>query len=324
MSTDGRDIVFLFSLPRSGSTLTQRMVAAHPEIATASEPSILLPFLYSIRDRGVYAEYGHFTTAQAIQDFCDQLPSGRAAYLAEIRALAIHLYAQARGDRRYFLDKTPRYHLIADELLRLFPAAKAIFLWRQPLAVAASIIDTFGDGRWNLDKYSIDLYDGLDRLLATEREHRQRSLAIRYEDLLADPGGTHSLIAEYLDLPTDHDAGSYSVVQLRGRAGDQSGQAYSEIVSDPTRKWLKSMANPVRKRWCFRYLRWLGPRLDQMGYDRGTIESQLRGIDISAHNVVSDLGRISLGYGYWRIADRLTKSPPRGLAALPAHQSSAE
>lgn len=41
--------LFLLSLPRSGSTLAQRFLAAHDAIARASEPWILLPYLYTLR-----------------------------------------------------------------------------------------------------------------------------------------------------------------------------------------------------------------------------------------------------------------------------------
>jgi hypothetical protein len=46
--------------------------------------------------------------------------------------------------------------------MELFPDAKFIFLWRQPLAVAASMIEAFGDGRWNLERYAVDLWDGVE------------------------------------------------------------------------------------------------------------------------------------------------------------------
>jgi hypothetical protein len=39
--------IFLLSLPRSGSTLAQRILAAHEGIATTSEPWILLPYGYA-------------------------------------------------------------------------------------------------------------------------------------------------------------------------------------------------------------------------------------------------------------------------------------
>jgi len=49
--------MFLFSLPCSSSTSTQRLLATHEQIATASESWILLPDPYALRSRGVYADY---------------------------------------------------------------------------------------------------------------------------------------------------------------------------------------------------------------------------------------------------------------------------
>ena len=66
--------LFLLCLPRSGSTLVQRVLASHAEIATVSEPWLLLPLLYSIREHGIRAEYWHQTAAQAIADFIEELP----------------------------------------------------------------------------------------------------------------------------------------------------------------------------------------------------------------------------------------------------------
>src|SRR5215211_9414871 len=87
--------LFLFSLPRSGSTLAQRILAAHEPIATASEPWILLPYLYTLREHGIYAEYSHRVLVQAVKDFCAVLPGGRNDYVAEIRRFALRLYGKA-------------------------------------------------------------------------------------------------------------------------------------------------------------------------------------------------------------------------------------
>ena len=48
--------LFLFSLPRAGSTLTQRLLAAHPAICSAAEPWILLPLFHAL-DKASFAEY---------------------------------------------------------------------------------------------------------------------------------------------------------------------------------------------------------------------------------------------------------------------------
>src|SRR5206468_7765156 len=87
--------VFVLSLPRSGSTLLQRMLASHPEIATSSETWLLLPQLYALRPHGAQAEYGHRTAARAVQDFCSVLPGGQDAYIAEVRRSVLALYELA-------------------------------------------------------------------------------------------------------------------------------------------------------------------------------------------------------------------------------------
>jgi hypothetical protein len=79
--------VFLLSLPRSGSTLAQRILASHTEVATTSEPWLLLPYLYTLRDHGVYAEYSHSTMVTAIRELCSSFPSGEKDYLDEVRRL---------------------------------------------------------------------------------------------------------------------------------------------------------------------------------------------------------------------------------------------
>ena len=52
-------------------------------------------------------------------------------------------------DTRCFVDKSPPYHLIAQQIISTFPDARFVFLWRNPLSVLASIVDTLADGRWD-------------------------------------------------------------------------------------------------------------------------------------------------------------------------------
>ena len=76
------------------------------------------------------------------------LPDGEDDYWSALRGFALELYAKAaEPDATHFLDKTPRYHYIAPELFRLFPDAKVVFLWRNPLAVVASIVETWTQGQ---------------------------------------------------------------------------------------------------------------------------------------------------------------------------------
>lgn len=287
--------LFILSLPRSGSTLAQRILAAHEPIATASEPWLLLPYLYTLQERGVYAEYGHRVLVQAVKDFYAVLPNGRSDYVAEIRRFALRLYEKASPEgTRYFLDKTPRYHLISDEMIAAFPDGKYIFLWRNPLAVVASIMETWAGGKWNLYRFKVDLFDGIDNLVRTYERHEDKAHAVRYEELITNPEETWSEVFRYLDLPFDRSAlDRFEDVRLAGSWGDHSGtRKYRQVSADPLESWRQTLNNPVRKAWCRRYLRWIGrDRLAIMGYDLDGLIADLDSLPMSRRRVGSDLGR---------------------------------
>lgn len=85
-------LIFLFSLPRSGSTLCQRILGAHEGIETVAEPYILLPLIHSLKGKGIYSIYSHEHAVTVIQDFCLNLSRGRDDYLAEMHEFALRLY----------------------------------------------------------------------------------------------------------------------------------------------------------------------------------------------------------------------------------------
>src|SRR2546423_8677480 len=126
-------------------------------------------------------------SAEALQDFSDALPGGPDDYRAAVREFALALYRRAGGDgHAYFLDKTPRYHAVAPELVELFEDAKLVFLWRNPLSVMASLLDTFRLGRFEPYNFAFDLFDGVDNLVAARQRAGERAHGVRYEDLVGD------------------------------------------------------------------------------------------------------------------------------------------
>jgi len=285
--------LFIFSLPRSGSTLLQRVLAADSQIASVAEPWVLLPFVYSLREGGIRTEYSHQLANDALNDFIRELPNGKQDYLSAIGSAVNELYQKATkdNDARYFLDKTPRYALIANEIMEIFPEGKFIILWRNPLAVIASIIETWGSGKWNLSIYRVDLFDGLTNLIDCYQPHSKRILAIQYESFLRSPEMELARIAEYLDLKFDPDVlANFSRVSFSGKLGDPTGaKNYRTVDTAPLEKWKTVINNPLRKMWCRRYLRWIGEdRLKIMGYDLSELSQELDSAGMSLSNVFAD------------------------------------
>ena len=100
--------IFIFSAPRSGSTLLQRVLATHSQITTASEPWVLLPLLSPLYHRLPAPGARDPLIHEALEDFIAELPNGQNDYRAAMRACAMELYRQAAsGEVSYFVDKTP-------------------------------------------------------------------------------------------------------------------------------------------------------------------------------------------------------------------------
>jgi hypothetical protein len=291
--------VFLYSLPRSGSTLVQRILGSHDAISTVSEPWLLLPLIGTYVDLGSKASYDHAWAMTAIEDLCETMPGGKDDYREALREFALRVYAQASdAGATYFLDKTPRYSQIASEVIALFPDAKHIILWRNPLAVAASMVHTWESGGWALQQYKVDLYDGLNGLIDAKTRHGDRVLCVRYEDLLLDPNKYFAEVFAYLELPYDPKVLSmFGSLTLSGRMGDPTGtKDYAALNHAPLEKWKQQLVNPARKRWAEQYLRWIGEeKLALMGYSLDTLLGELKGTPTSTRYVLSDASRAA----YW-------------------------
>jgi hypothetical protein len=289
--------IFIFSASRSGSTLVQRIVAAHEGVSTAPEPWILLPHAYALRDRGVDAEYFQHLLATAIEDFWARLPDGEADYLEAMREFALGLYARAAEEgATHFVDKSPPYCLVAEEIMRIFPEGKFVFLWRNPLSVIASMIETWGP--WRPTFMTADLFVGIPRLVAARQANPSRSHAIKFEDAASGDRETWVALMRYLEIEFDEDAlTGFAEVDLEGRMGDPTGRkAYRALSSDPHEKWRATLANPVRREWCRRYLRFLGEqRLAAMGYDLRQLSDDLNALPASLDGLGADLWHAARG-----------------------------
>jgi Sulfotransferase family len=285
--------VFLLSLPRSGSTLVQRVLAAHDGVATAAEPWLLLPLLAPLREGLPEAGALQPNVKQALEDFGGQLPGGVQDYERAVHDLAIGLYQRAGGPgARLFVDKTPAYSLVIDELARVFGEAKLVFLWRNPLAVVSSVVETFAGGRWLPADYPLSLFTGLSALVAGYERHRKRSFSIRYEDLARGDEPTWRGLVDYLGVEWEASAlERFGDVRLEGRMGDPVVANRDRALSSSSiDRWRTTLASPVRRSWCRRYVRWIGrERLSEMGYDLDCLLGELDAVQSVDGHLFADL-----------------------------------
>lgn len=319
--------LFILSLPRSGSTLLQRVLANHPDVATTPEPWVLLPMVYGHTDPDTPAEYDERTCAGAVSEFLHPHGLDRSdLFQGNARETAMRLYGQAADGRGHFLDKTPRYALIASRLIEAFPQAGFVVLWRDPLAVYSSVRETWPYERTGIAPHEIDLYAGLAGLCRVVHEHADRLHALRYEDLVADTEPSVRGVCEHLGLAFDP-----TMLELRSRdetsgstLGDQTGRANFATIEQRSHSnragGLEGICNPGRVRWCREWIRWIGPeRLDRMGYDEADLLRRLDESPLSLRRWWKDAKRERRARG-WREERRraIGRTPMEAAAAIDA------
>jgi len=296
---DDTNIIFIISMPRSGSTLLQRILAAHTEIDTTSESWLLLPQIYALKENGVFSEYSHIASKRAINDFCECLPNHVDDYLKIIKCSVIECYKLSSNNNiQFYLEKTPRNNLILKEIVSMFPESKYIFLWRNPAAVVASMINSFSNGKWNIFRQEIDLYKGLENMLQADSLNIKHRYDINYEDLVISSSSVIFDMFNFLGLrPPTYNGQISGAHMLRGRMGDKSGaQGYGHITDLSLDKWKSTMSNPLRKRWLVKYIDYIGTEnLSRMGYRKSELLDAILSIEFGCDYLFSDILRMLYG-----------------------------
>jgi len=186
--TLGREVIFIVGMPRSGSTLFEQILAAHPQVEGASELQELGIVLQqeSVR-RGV--AYPQWITQANAEDW-HRL--GRD-YLART--------AHWRATRPHFTDKLPENWKHAGVLRAMLPGATVIETRRDPLETAWSCFKQQFYNQPHFANTPADLgayLRGCERAMDTWRARDPARMHLhRYEDMLANPeAGVRALLTD--------------------------------------------------------------------------------------------------------------------------------
>lgn len=271
---DDNQLTFLISLPRSGSTLLQKVLGSHSSIYTRSEPWVMLHPLYARKAKNTSAPYGSILAQSALNSFIDELPvdDGNKFYEKKIAECYLELYSQylLNSNKQIFLDKTPRYYLIFDQLQATFPNAKFILLKRNPLAILSSIIHTWiKDDFSKLKDYRVDLEEG-SLFFCQDFSHYDNVYSVQYEDFLAEPEIELTNILNFLQIDIDLSCLNYNNNQDSQWLFGDSETVYKRNSPEPEHidKWLKTLDDKSGYQLLYSYMQFLGEaRFNASGYN---------------------------------------------------------
>lgn len=278
----GKNLIFLISQPRTGSTLLQTILGSHPAIHTTAEPFIMLDSFYGLRSikYSYRVRYPASAVHKGVEDFLETFPNGEDAYFEGLRRMCSYLYgnALANSGKQYFLDKTPPYYHIIPELHRIFPEAHFIILLRNPLAVLFSAVNCWEHKDWyrlyglkyDLTKAPYLILEGINLL-------RERCIVVKYESLLKNPESELQKIYNHIGLESPLNMTSYDTSNLPRKGFGYNAQKeifnQGKPVVDNLNKWVSELKNHQAWRVADDYIQLLGKdTINQMGYSYEEIQ----------------------------------------------------
>ena len=236
---------------------------------------------------GTLTDYSHRMSLKALTQVKDDLSSNAVEFSDLLREYVTALYSGLAGEATmYFLDKTPRYYLIIQDLHRLFPDAKFIFLFRNPLEQLASKMVTHKGRFKTLHSAAVDLFKGPRLLAEGYIELKRESLKICYSDLVSSPDNVVEQLEEYLSVSIDKRIlTNLTSVQFAGEMGDPSLMSKTKpndrISTQSLEKWKSTFNSPLRKAIARAYLERVDGRyFECLGVDRESILKEIRSAEV--------------------------------------------
>ena len=186
--------VFIVGFPRSGITLLEQMLDAHPKLQSMDEN----PFFNRLADKLRRHDVRILDNLDVLQQHdCDEL---RKLYL-----IMVSERIKRRWDAQ-LVDKNPLNMLWMPMICRLFPRAKFILALRHPCDVLLSCYmqnfraSILGAACSSLERLARAYVQSMEYWIEDVEMFKPDLLVSRYEDLVADVHGHSRRIAEFLNL----------------------------------------------------------------------------------------------------------------------------
>jgi len=191
------DPLFVVGFPRSGTTLVERLFAAHPSTMVLDERDTLAD---------LHRDFVVPTDGPAALEKLgsEELGRYRAAYWERAA-----MYGAEPGSGRLLVDKMPMNLVLMGLIHRLFPGARYVLVIRDPRDVCLScFMQTFdiNDATrhfFDLDSTAAYYRQCMSVVSLTREKLPLEILAVRYEDLVADPVGESRRMLDFAGLPWD-------------------------------------------------------------------------------------------------------------------------
>ncbi|GAA0387327.1 sulfotransferase [Acrocarpospora corrugata] len=288
--------IFIVGCPRSGTTLLQLMLHAHPRVAVPPETRILVQVYRARRGYGDLRETkNRRMLARKIakgsrtqfgdlgidaDEFIRRAVEGPGS-LGSVVGLVYKMFAERHGKVRWG-DKRPPYIRHLDAILAMFPDAQIVHLIRDGRDCVASLKE--------MPWFQGDVYEAVHRWAEAIDAGRGHKLPadsyyeLRYEELCADPAGSLGGLCTFLGEEYDPAMREpYRVADVVPEHKDWHTNTRQPVTTTRTGSWAQRL-EPWEVSLCETVL---GNRLTAYGYELSGAPAATRR-DVAAYEKTSN------------------------------------
>lgn len=223
-----KEPIFVIGMPRSGTTLVDRILSSHPQVHSAGE----------LQNFGVVLKRASGSRTPHLLD-PDTIARGLRVDWRKLGDAYVASTRPGTGHTPHFVDKLPHNFLYAGFIARAFPQAKIVCLRRDPMDTCLSNFRQLFALTSPYYDYSFDLLDTgryyllFEQLMSHWRQVLPgRILEIDYEDIVNAQEASTRLLLDFCGLPWHDDClrfennqapvATASAVQVRERLNRKS------------------------------------------------------------------------------------------------------
>ena len=230
--------IFVFGMPRSGTSLAEQILASHPDVQGAGELTFVEDTLRQIIDK----------TGKPFLESWNGLDSHTIRVLGEIYLGKLASYA---GGRIHVADTTPMNFLYVGLIATILPNARLVHCMRDPMDTCLSI---FTQPLSDTQSYANDLADlgGFYSLYRELMAHwrsvlRGRMHDLCYEDLITDSETGIRNLLDYCGLPFNENCLAFHKTERPVRTPSAS-QVRQPLYTSSIGRWkrFESRLSPLK------------------------------------------------------------------------------
>ncbi|MCA9273583.1 MAG: sulfotransferase [Phycisphaerales bacterium] len=235
-------VAFLFGFPRSGTTMTDRILGSHPDVVILEEQPTI---------REMHAALHRVSPdGKPIRDLYPVMTQAQAEILREAYRSAVRQRLSAKDARRWksgellVIDKFPLQITAIGTISRVLPSAKVMVALRDPRdACLSAFMQSFGLNRSMMQMLDLErtasYYNAVMGMWADVRERLALDwLEVRYEDTVDAFESQARRVLDFLGLPWSDALGQFHRHQPGTLVSTPSYEAVSRPINrDAIGRW---------------------------------------------------------------------------------------